>query len=141
MKLPARIASLPKFIRFGIVGCLGFCVDVGVLYLMLYGVGLGRYAGRLISYLAAASSTWYFNAAITFPESRADNRAWEWARFVALNSLGGVVNYAVYAAYVRFQFHSALAPAIAVAIGSLAGLVVNFSVSKQFVFNKQLKSR
>jgi putative flippase GtrA len=141
MKLPAQIASLPKFVRFGIVGCLGFCVDVGVLYLMLYGVGFGRYVGRLISYIAAASSTWYFNAAITFPESRASNRTWEWARFVALNSLGGVVNYGVYAAYVRFQYHSALAPAIAVAIGSLAGLVVNFSVSKQFVFNQPLKPR
>ena len=141
MKVPARIASLPPFIRFGIVGCLGFCVDVGVLYLMLYGVGFGRYVGRLISYIVAASSTWYFNAAITFPESQATNRTWEWARFVALNSLGGVVNYAVYATYVRFQYRSALAPAIAVAIGSLAGLVVNFSVSKQFVFNKPPKPR
>ncbi len=36
--------------------------------------------------IAAASSTWYFNAAITFPESRASNRTWEWARFVALNA-------------------------------------------------------
>jgi putative flippase GtrA len=42
---------------------------------------------------------------------------------------------------VKFQYHSVRAPAIAVAIGSLAGLLVNFSVSKQFVFNKQLEPR
>jgi putative flippase GtrA len=141
MRAPARIGSLPKFIRFGIVGCLGFCVAVGVLYLMLYGFGFGRYLGRISSYIAAASATWYFSAAITFPESRASNRTWEWARFVALNTFGGLVNYPVYAAYVKFQYHSVLAPAIAVAIGSLAGLLVNFSVSKQFVFNKQLEPR
>jgi putative flippase GtrA len=132
---------MPKFIRFGIVGCLGFCVDVGVLYLMLYGFGFGRYLGRIVSYIAAASATWYFNAAITFPESRASNRTWEWARFVALNTFGGLVNYGIYAVYVKFQYHSVLAPAIAVAIGSLAGLLVNFSVSKQFVFNKQREPR
>jgi putative flippase GtrA len=133
----AHFAALPKFIRFGIVGCFGFIVDVGVLYFLLYAVGLGHYAGRLASYIAAASATWYLNGQITFPESRSANRTWEWLRFVAFNALGGLVNYAVYATYISVRHNSAIAPAIGVAIGSLAGMLVNFLVSKQFVFRKQ----
>jgi putative flippase GtrA len=125
----------PKFIRFGFVGCAGFCVDAGVLYLALYVLEMNYYSGRIISYALAASSTWYLNRRFTFVDTRNDNRFREWMRFVMLNLVGGGLNYAIYAAYVRTHVGSAAAPAIGVALGSIAGMFVNFSLSKWLVFN------
>lgn len=129
-----RLRDLPQFVRFGIVGCIGYGVDVGVLYLVLYGTALGHYSGRVISYLAAATTTWYLNRNFTFVHARSDNRSREWARFVALNTVGGLINYAVYSAYITLHSISLSAPAIGVAAGSLAGLIVNFLVSKRYAF-------
>jgi putative flippase GtrA len=129
-----RLRDLPQFIRFGIVGGIGFGVDVGVLYFVLYDLGFGHYGGRVISYLAAATTTWYLNRNFTFIHARSENRSREWARFVALNTLGGMVNYFVYTAYISLHGVSMSAPAIGVAAGSLAGMIVNFLVSKHFAF-------
>ena len=126
---------LPKIVRFALVGCAGYCVDAGVLYLALYALGMGYYTGRIVSYALAASSTWYMNRRFTFPDSRNDDRLREWGRFVMLNLLGGGMNYAVYAAYVRMHAGSAATPAIGVALGSLAGMLINFYLSRWFVFN------
>ena len=46
-----------EFIRFGIVGVVGLLVDIAVLYLCLDISGLGLYASRVVSYLAAATTT------------------------------------------------------------------------------------
>lgn len=129
-----RLNYLPQFIRFGIIGCVGFLVDVGVLYSVLYGLGLGHYGGRVISYLAAATTTWYLNRNFTFTHARSENRSREWARFLVLNTIGGMVNYFIYFAYVSLHSISTSAPAIGVAFGSLGGMIVNFLVSKHFVF-------
>jgi putative flippase GtrA len=126
-----------KIIKFGLVGCAGYCVDAGVLYLALYALGMSYYSGRIVSYALAASSTWYMNRRFTFADSRHDNRLREWARFVMLNLGGGIVNYAIYAAYVREHGGSSATPAIGVALGSLAGMFVNFYLSSWFVFKRR----
>jgi putative flippase GtrA len=125
----------PKIIRFGFVGCAGFCVDTGMLYLALYALGKHLYISRLISYAFAATSTWYMNRRFTFAETCNDNRFREWMRFVMLNLFGGGMNYATYAAYISMHTGSSAAPAIGVALGSVVGMFVNFYLSKRLVFN------
>jgi putative flippase GtrA len=124
----------PQLIRFAFVGCIGFCVDTTVLYTLLYAFGSGYYVGRLISYLCAASTTWICNRYVTFFESRSDNLLAEWARFLFFSAGGGGVNYAAYAVVIHFSDHSRATPALGIAAGSLAGLMVNYSLSKWFVF-------
>ncbi len=97
-----RLNSLPRFFRFAIVGCAGYGVDVGTLYVAVYGLGAGLYWGRVFSYLCASSSTWYMNRLITFADVRSDKFAGEWLKFVLLNGLGGVVNYMIYAIYLHY---------------------------------------
>jgi len=125
----------PKIIRFALVGCAGFCVDTGVLYLALYVLEMSYYGGRIISYAIAASSTWYMNRRFTFADTRNDNRLREWMRFVTLNLFGGGVNYGVYAAYISMHAGSSAVPAVGVALGSIAGMLVNFYLSRRLVFN------
>ena len=127
--------TLPKqFLAFSIVGTIGFVADAGILHLLLATTGFGFYLGRLISYLAAASVTWFLNRRFTFNDRSKTGRARQWGRFLLVNTSGGLVNYCLYSAlvfgFVLFQEW----PVLAVAVGSLAGLAVNFTASKYLVF-------
>lgn len=127
----------PRIVRFGFVGCLGFCIDTGVLYLALYALGAGYYVSRILSYTVAATSTWYLHRRLTFADTRNDNRIGEWGRFVVLNVIGGAVNYAIYAAYISMHKDSRSAPAIGVALGSIVVMFFSFFISKWLVFNRR----
>ncbi len=127
-----RLAS--GFAWFALVGALGFVVDSGVLYAGL-ALGLSLYSGRIVSYLAAASFTWYCNRRITFRST--DRRAFlEWARYLLANAVGGGVNLATYMALVAGVPIMARMPVLAVAAGSIAGLLFNFALSYTVVFGR-----
>lgn len=124
-----------QFVRFSIVGAFGFVVDAGVLHLLIATADGDLYVSRLLSFLAAASFTWAMNRRFTFRST--DHRpGHQWARFVAVNAVGGGINYAVYAGLVATLPPIAALPVLGVAAGSLAGLVVNFTVSRTLVFGR-----
>src|SRR5689334_15981562 len=133
-----RVAG--QMLRFGIVGGIGFLVDAGVLTLMLTW-GLGPYSGRVISFLAAATVTWILNRSFTFRrDSSSDiHPANEWLAYLGLMVIGGLVNYGVYAAAVAFLEPVHQHPVIGVALGSIAGMGVNFWTSKTLVFERKVK--
>jgi putative flippase GtrA len=132
--LPAAwLSSGGQFLRFGIVGVAGFGVDASVLAAALT-MGSGVYWGRALSYVAAATCTWALNRHWTFRD-RTSGRVSQWARFLAVNALGGAMNYGVYALLVRHTGDRSVAfPVFAAAVGSLCGLAFNFMLSKRLVF-------
>jgi putative flippase GtrA len=127
---------LPQFVRFAAVGVAGFVVDVAVLYLALHYLDCGPYVGRAISYVAAASSTWFLNRRFTFLNRRSMAIGMEWLKYLLVNGCGGIINYATYVACLHFLGILGVAPFIGVAFGSLAGLSVNFALSRRLVFRK-----
>jgi putative flippase GtrA len=131
---PRDPARFRQFLHFGVVGVIGFVVDAAVLYALLTWSGAGFYLGRLVSYLAAATSTWYLNRRFTFVDHAPDRAAWQWARFVTVNAVGGAVNFGVYSAFVLYWPRAPWSPLAGVAAGSLAGLIVNFTLSRRLVF-------
>ena len=130
-----------RFARFALVGTIGFGVDVAVLYLCLAALGLGVYSGRVVSYFAAATTTWYLNRRITFAGFEAAKPLRQWFRFVLTNGFGGLVNYGVYSVIVSFGADLPYAPLIGVAAGSIAGLALNFAASQAFVFRRASPSQ
>ncbi len=131
--LLARFPIIVQFLRFGVVGTAGFVMDAGVLYAML-ALGAGPYGGRVVSYLAAASLTFALNRAWTFRSAARAPVARQWGAFVALNLLGFVANYGTYAALIAGSAMVAAHPVLGVAAGSLAGMFINFALSRRFVF-------
>jgi putative flippase GtrA len=119
------------FFRFAAVGVAGFVVDTAVLY-AVKGM-LGLYLGRVVSYLAAATLTWALNRRFTFVTANPAPRFKQWLEFLAANVFGAVVNYGVYSAGVAWTIAGDM-PVLGVAAGSIAGLVVNFTVNKRWVF-------
>jgi putative flippase GtrA len=141
--------SMGQFLRFGIVGGIGFLVDAGLLHLMLK-LGLGYYGGRVVSFVAAATTTWILNRSFTFRRespSAEDSRghpapthpAGEWLAYLGLMVIGGVVNYGTYAAAVELSDLVRRVPALGVALGSIAGMAINFWSAKSMVFERKAK--
>ena len=127
-------------LRFGIVGGIGFLVDAGLLHLMLQ-LGLGYYGGRLVSFLAAATTTWILNRSFTFRRETpsASHPAGEWLAYLGLMVIGGVVNYGTYAAAIELSEPVRRYPVLGVALGSIAGMAINFWTSKTLVFERKVK--
>ena len=128
-----RFAVLMEFLRFGVVGTIGFVVDTAVLYAGL-ALGLGLYGGRVVSYLVAATTTWALNRAWTF-RGRGDGPVHQqWALFLLVNLIGFAMNYGTYAALIAFVPLVAANPVLGVAAGAIAGMFGNFVLSRQLVF-------
>jgi putative flippase GtrA len=130
----ARRPWLDQLLRFACVGVISYAVDAGTLTAVLSVAPAAFYLGRLLSYLTAASVGWLLNRHLTF--QRGDGSPWrQWARFLLGNLSGGIVNYAVYAALIEFVPLCRSYPPVAIAAGSIAGLGLNFTVSRRFVFH------
>lgn len=122
-----------QFLRFFVIGLGGFLVDVGVL--LLATPALGPYWGRLLSFTIAVIFTWLFNRSFTFESTQEQPRAFtEFIQYLLAMSLGGAVNYSVYAALVFYSDFVLQWPVIGVAVGSAVGLGVNFTLAKNWVF-------
>ena len=127
--------SLVRIIRFAAVGTFGFVVDAGVLWLALHAAGLGLYTGRVVSFICGATATWYCNRSFTYRDRQKSQRLHrEWLRYMGASIVGAAANYATYAAVVASIPFTARHPTLAVAAGSLAGLLFNYSSYSRFVF-------
>ncbi len=128
-----RARTALQFLKFGVVGTIGFLVDTAVLYAALW-AGLGLYWGRALSYVAAATGNWLLNRAWTFRGAGQGPAARQWAAFLAVNLVGFGFNYGTYAVLVATIPFVAAHPVLGVAAGSIAGLASNFLLSRRFVF-------
>jgi len=130
----SRPSNRKLFLRFALVGVAGFLVDTGTLTLAL-SLGTDLYTGRIFSFFSAVSATWYMNRIYTFT-SQDPHLLREWGRFVSANAVGGLINYATYALLVSTIGLFTSYPIAAVGVGSVVGLLWNFTVSDQLVFAK-----
>jgi len=121
-----------EFLSFAIVGAIGFVVDVGVLYIA--SPHLGWYGGRVLSWTAAATATWLLNRRFTFRARHSGaSIVREYVHYM-LTMIGGAVdNYSAYA-HTLHWIGGSWGPALGVAVGSAAGLVVNFLSARYLVF-------
>lgn len=123
-----------EFLSFAVGGVIGFVVDVVLLYLLA--PLLGWYGARVVSFLAAATTTWVFNRRYTFAASASAGGASVWREYLAYLSTmaaGAVLNYGAYVLVLHWV-EGRWAAAVGVAVGSLAGMSVNFLSARYLVF-------
>lgn len=125
-----------EFPRFLVVGSIGFVIDAGLLHLLVTYTPLNPYAGRVVSYLIAASLTWVMNRNFTFraQSSAPIDAPRQWARYIGVNGIGGVINWIVYSLGVAYFDVMREFLFLAVAAGSLVALLFNFYSNKYWVF-------
>ena len=127
-----------QFTRFCCVGLLGFLVDFGVLKTVVH-LGVSPIGGRWVSFSVAVIATWLANRAWAFrghsvvgPAALAK----EFARYLAVQSLGFAANFSVYALMVTgiAALNGRLLPAVLA--GTAAGMVINYFGAKHLVFRR-----
>lgn len=130
-----RLAA-SKFLRFALVGTAGFVVNEVALWIALNVLGAGKYAAGLIAFAIAVTFTWWGNRTLTFRDRAAHGSAiiLEWAQFVLANGLGFAINYSVYVALIALAPRPFGIPYVALAFGTIAGLLLNFALSSRIVF-------
>ncbi|MEO5623932.1 MAG: GtrA family protein [Dokdonella sp.] len=119
---------------FALVGAIGFAVDAGIVQLLVRQFAVNPYTARVVSFLAAATTTWSFNRRYTFAGHSSGSRRRELFRYLVAMVGGFALNYGAYAACIAFWPLVREWPAIGVAAGSIAGAVLNFVTSKFWIF-------
>ena len=131
--------SMPyQLFLFAVVGTIGFVVDVTVLYAVIYSVPIDLYSARIVSFLFAASTTWYLNRHFTFGHAATEHPFRQWRRFLFGNAVGGVLNFSTYSILIYWLTDIEGMPFFAVAAGSVAGLIFNFIISRYWVFQSHV---
>lgn len=123
-----------EIVWFAIGGGLGFLIDAGVVQTLVRGAGWNPYAARVVSFLLAASFTWWWNRTFTFAHRRRHRAGAEWMRWLAVMLIGATVNYGLYALLVSLFPLVRAWPVLGVAAGSAAAAVVNFIGARSMVF-------
>ena len=90
---------------------------------------------QLIAFSIAVTVTWVGNRSWTFgSQFRRSGVLQEWSLYVSANTVGWLVNNGVYVALVTAVPEITHEPVWAVAVGSVAGLLFNFTASRRVVF-------
>jgi putative flippase GtrA len=129
---PARRVLAAQFLRFGAVGLIGLIIDTTSVYGLRHALGL--YGAGLVAYVIAASGNWILNRMWTFRGQGSGPAHRQWAMFMVTNMAGFALNRGTYALLVTFVAAAAEQPVIATAAGAVAGMFVNFSLSRRLVF-------
>jgi putative flippase GtrA len=128
---------LRRLVRFGAVGVIAFVVDAGSLWVAVHRLGLGLYSGRAVSFVLAATVAWYLNRRFTFGDRGSAGLGHrQWALYLLASVTGAIANVGTYALLVASMAPFARAPTLAVAAGSVAGMLVNFNAYSRFVFRR-----
>lgn len=130
-------ATFLRMFKFGCVGVMGFAVDSGVLLFCIKIIGLDPYSARIISYIVAATATWFGNRMLTFADRPKTGRRRQWLLFLAANGPGMLVNNSVYALAISHIPYVYDNPVWAVAAGSVAGMLLNYVAATRLVFPRQ----
>lgn len=128
----ADAALLAQFLRFGVVGVIGFGIDTATVYALRGQLGL--YGAGMVAYFVAASANWALNRAWTFRGSSTGRAHRQWVLFLATNTGGLILNRGTYAALIATSSLCVHYPVLAVAAGAVAGMFANFTVSRKLVF-------
>ena len=123
-----------EVVHVGFVGAGGLCLDIAV-FLMLTGFGgINNFAAKFFSFIAAASSNWFFNRRFSFVRAAYYKPVGQWGRFVLVSGVGVAVNLFVFGILITNYAWFAQAPAYAVVPAAAASATWNFLAYKFVVF-------
>ena len=129
---PERRLLLVQFIRFGIIGTLGFVWDTGIVYALTPLIGV--YSAGIVSYILVASINWLLNRVWTYRNVSHGVRHRQLVLFLMANSVGFVLNRGTFALLIASFPLCRTYLVIPVAAGGICGMFVNFFLSRRLVF-------
>lgn len=136
MNRHALIEQLTRLGRFGLVGGLAACVDLGGM-LALIELGAGPLVARAVALTAAMFVAWQLNRHFTFGASDR-HIGEEAARYAVVAGLAAITNYGVFA--VLLALFPGMLPVIAAIVGIGISMWVSFFGFQRFAFSQRRSS-
>jgi putative flippase GtrA len=133
MPVPGK-TGVRQFALFCLSGAMAFAIDGGLTQFWVGRVGLDPWNARALAFPVALTFTWWFNRQITFRVGHTRSLWREWTVYAGTQLLGWALNLGTYALMVLASDFVARWPIIAVAAGSLVGLVANYLGAKHVAF-------
>lgn len=124
-----------QFLKFSIVGGVGFTVDAGTFFIITHYLGGGPISSRFVSsFVFGMTATFLLNNFFTFRGHGSGSIFSRYIKFATANVIGNLLNVGTHAVLVENVelFHRT--PLLGVVAGTFVGLVFNFTGSKYFVF-------
>lgn len=136
-----RQSHLLQILQFAFVGCLGFVIDLAVIFAFIEWLSLDPFSARIPAWIAAVTLTYTFNLLFTFRATRlvlvgTKQRLRRYCLYVLSQLAGGAVNFLSYALVVSL-FH--LHWFIGLAIGTLVGMVFNYLGASMAINRKNIR--
>jgi putative flippase GtrA len=122
-----------EFLRFVLVGTIGFVIDGGLMSLVIF-IGGSYFYARVFSFPAAVLVTWQLNRWWTFAKSDKSRPSRQLRRYFTLQVVGALANFIVFIAILEIIDPTALHIFIAFAMGSAVGLAINYLGSKLIIY-------
>jgi putative flippase GtrA len=123
---------LRQFLQFGVIGVLGFVWDTATVYATAPVIGL--YGAGVVAYVVACSINWVLNRVWTYRHLAHGAMHRQWMMFLAANAVGFVINRGTYFSLIASVPVCHDKPVLAVAAGAVAGMFINFFLSRRLVF-------
>ena len=118
------------------VSLLGFLVDAALLTTTM-GSGVDAAGARLISLFWAMQATFVLNGLFVFRNMALKGLLGQWARYMACNGAGNVLNYLVFVALVATGAPVASNHYVALCIAAFTAWVINYSGTRLWAFSRQ----
>ena len=137
-----------RFIRFAIVGAIGFGVDFITFNLFRSGIGIPPEISSILSFLAAVISNFIWNRYWTYPDSRSKSLMGQLIQFIVVNIVGlgirtGIfilINHPLVSLFEKFSFSLpfesyVLGENLALAIVVVIVMFWNFFINRYWTYN------
>ena len=123
-----------QFVKFGMVGVVGFAVDSAMLYVGIDGLGLKPVAAGFFSFPFSVTTTWIGNRLFTFRHAPKTPAARQLAKFAGICAVGLVFNRGTYSLLVSLVPLIYANPIIGLLAGTGVSMFFNFFTAKKHVF-------
>ncbi|MEE2951965.1 MAG: GtrA family protein [Pseudomonadota bacterium] len=132
-------ASRAQFLRFAVIGAVGFALDGGGLMILTEGFDADPIAARFATFSCAVVTTWLLNRRFAFVGGGRSLIA-EFGAYLGVQGFGFLCNLAVYSIAVLLLPYPLDIPIVALVMAAGVGLLANFLGLKHLVFIRPEKS-
>ena len=119
------------------MGGVGFCVDAGVLQVLVGAEGMNPVAARFVSFGCAVLATFELNRRWAFAGALPQPYLQRLATYLGVQGVGFVFNLGVYSAAYLLLPAPFNAPVLSLAYASALALLINFAGARFVVFRRR----
>lgn len=129
-----KLDLLPRWVRFALVGAIGFLIDAGMLAFLVHDQAWSPIRARALSFSLAVIATWALNRSITFPGNGLENRLRNFQMYFFISLIGFWINFGIYVCLLEISALVQIFPVVGVIPSAAVSAVLIYWGNVHFAF-------